>query len=219
MANAGYDVLIVGAGPAGCAAAYDLHAAGRRVLLLDKSNFPRLKPCAGALTPKTLSALRFDVAPVIRRSCSQLTLSLGNKSKTFDSPLPIAAMTVRSEFDAFVLEHCISRGIEFKAPCRITSLARTANQWKITTNVGDFSAPFLIGADGANSQIRRLLFHRSPLKFGVALETCIPVENPARWPMEFDFAPVDHGYAWVFPKHDHLNVGLYTLNPTIHRRR
>jgi geranylgeranyl reductase family protein len=217
MAIAPFDAIIVGAGPAGCAAAYDLHAAGKRVLLLDKCRFPRLKPCAGALTPKTLNALRFDVAPVIRRSCSQLKLSLAHKSKSFDSPLPIAAMTVRSELDAFVLERCISRGIEFKAPCRITSLTRDANQWKVTTNVGEFAAPFLIGADGANSQVRKLLFSRSPLKFGVALETCIPVEDPANWQMEFDFAPVDHGYAWIFPKHDHLNVGLYTLNPMIHQ--
>jgi geranylgeranyl reductase family protein len=217
MAIAPFNAIIVGAGPAGCAAAYDLHAAGRQVLLLDKSRFPRMKPCAGALTPKTLNALRFDVAPVIRRSCSQLKLSLSDKSKTFDSPLPIAAMTVRSEFDAFVLDRCLSRGIDFKAPCRILSLARDANQWKITTNVGEFSAPFLIGADGANSQIRKLLFTHSPLKFGVALETCIPVEDPATWQMEFDFAPIDHGYAWIFPKHNHLDVGLYTLNLTIHQ--
>ncbi len=58
-----YDAIVVGAGPAGCAAAYDLAAAGRSVLLLDRCHFPRLKPCAGALTVKTLKALRYSVAP------------------------------------------------------------------------------------------------------------------------------------------------------------
>jgi 2-polyprenyl-6-methoxyphenol hydroxylase-like FAD-dependent oxidoreductase len=61
-----YDVLIAGAGPAGCAAAFDLACAGRRVLLLDKRTFPRPKACACGLTRKTLAALRYSVAPVSR---------------------------------------------------------------------------------------------------------------------------------------------------------
>ena len=61
-----YDAIIVGAGPSGCAAAYDLAAAGSSVLLLDKRSFPRVKPCAGALTIKTVRALRYRVDPVVR---------------------------------------------------------------------------------------------------------------------------------------------------------
>ena len=56
-----YDVLIAGAGPAGCAAAYDLARAGRRVLMLDRRTFPRHKACACGLTRKTLRALRYSV--------------------------------------------------------------------------------------------------------------------------------------------------------------
>ncbi|HET9211537.1 MAG TPA: FAD-dependent oxidoreductase, partial [Thermoanaerobaculia bacterium] len=60
------DVLVVGAGPAGCAAAFDLARAGLDVLLLDRRSFPRVKPCGGALTVKALRALRFSVAPLVR---------------------------------------------------------------------------------------------------------------------------------------------------------
>ena len=53
-----WDAIVVGAGPAGCAAAYDLAAAGQSVLLVDKSDFPRAKACAGGLTIKAVKALQ-----------------------------------------------------------------------------------------------------------------------------------------------------------------
>src|ERR1700727_1676871 len=68
------DILIAGAGPAGCAAAYDLAQAGKHVILLDKRSFPRHKPCACGLTRKTLKALRYSVDPVIERVCHEIVL-------------------------------------------------------------------------------------------------------------------------------------------------
>ncbi|MEO6922249.1 MAG: FAD-dependent oxidoreductase, partial [Bryocella sp.] len=68
------DILIVGAGPAGCAAAFDLARAGVRVVLLDKRNFPRHKACACGLTRKTLSVLRYSVDPVVERVCHEIVL-------------------------------------------------------------------------------------------------------------------------------------------------
>jgi flavin-dependent dehydrogenase len=69
-----YDVLIAGAGPAGCAAAYDLARAGKRVLMLDRRTFPRPKACACGLTRKTLRALRYSVEPVLERECREVVL-------------------------------------------------------------------------------------------------------------------------------------------------
>ena len=68
------DILIAGAGPAGCAAAYDLAQAGKHVILLDKRTFPRHKACACGLTRKTLKALRYSVDPVIERVCHEIVL-------------------------------------------------------------------------------------------------------------------------------------------------
>jgi len=211
----GFKTIVVGAGPAGCAAAYDLAVAGREVVLIDKCEFPRLKPCAGALTTKTVNALPFDVTPVVRRTCSEMKLALKDANRTFTNHQPIAAMTVRQEFDQFFLNHCLARGVEFKAGHRVTGLARDSGGWIVSTNRGSFRGRFLIGADGANSQVRKLLTKALPLRFGLALETCIPADNFGDGAMEFDFGAVNRGYGWVFPKDDHLNVGLYSLNSTI----
>ena len=69
------DVVIVGAGPSGCSAAFDLVVKGLRVLLLDRTEFPRRKTCAGGLTVKAVRALRYSIAPVIQRTVSNLSVS------------------------------------------------------------------------------------------------------------------------------------------------
>jgi flavin-dependent dehydrogenase len=69
-----WDAIVVGAGPAGCAAAYDLAALGRRVLLLDRAAFPRPKACAGGLTMKAVRALRYPIDPVVRRWVNSIDL-------------------------------------------------------------------------------------------------------------------------------------------------
>jgi len=214
-----FDVIVVGAGPAGCGAAYDLASAGRKTLLLDKAVFPRIKPCAGALTIKAVRALPFDVSPIVRRSCAAMKLSLGESSRTLGNGESVAVMTVRQEFDEYFVRQCVGRGVTFCCGHRLIALARNDFGWDVQTTAGTFRGKFLIGADGANSQVRKLLSPKNPLRFGVALETCIPTNRAGDYEMEFDFRPIDHGYAWIFPKHDHLNVGLYTLNPTLPQAR
>jgi geranylgeranyl reductase family protein len=209
------ETIIVGAGPAGCGAAHRLAAAGRDVVLIDKADFPRMKACAGALTRKTIEALPFDVSPVVRRTCQKMTLSLGDQARTYGNGELVAAMMVREEFDRFCLEKCVARGAEFWGGCRVTGLARDTEGWVVTTTRGMIRGRFLIGADGANSVVRRMLVKSHPIRFGLALETCVRREGFDGEAMEFDFGAVDRGYGWVFPKDDHLNVGLYSLNPTI----
>ena len=118
-----YDAIIIGAGPAGCAAAYDLSKAGRSVLLIDRRDFPRVKACAGVLTIKTLRALRYSVRPVIRRTARNLMVGRKlEKKKLLRGKHPIAVMTVRSEFDNFCFERTIEAGAQFKVARRIDGL-------------------------------------------------------------------------------------------------
>jgi geranylgeranyl reductase family protein len=246
------DILIVGAGPAGCAAAYDLAQAGKHVILLDKRTFPRHKPCACGLTRKTLKALRYSVDPVIERVCHEIVLQ-PTASPTPEPDVrvktrnPICAMAVRERFDSFCLKQTLlsarqGGSVELRKIDRILSLREspTSIELDVATASGPetLRAPLLIGADGSNGQTRRLLRqapHGTQLSpsaqdsaqdDGFALEATVPYTSlPATLPngarphdLVFDFAPLPGGYGWLFPKADHINIGVGTFAPDSTRR-
>lgn len=215
-ASTDFDVIIVGAGPAGAAAAYDLQLAGFSVLLLDRHTFPRHKACAGGLTVKTLNALRYSVDPVIQTRCRTLDIGKGlARSVHFVARRDICAMTVRSELDLFCQEKALAVGARFRVVDRILSIRESQHHVTLQTGTGLLEAAFLIGADGAHSRVRRLTGEFTRHHQGFALEGILPI-NPADPPrMAFDFNVVPSGYGWVFPKSDHANIGIYSNNPAV----
>ncbi|MFC6646426.1 FAD-dependent monooxygenase [Granulicella cerasi] len=194
-----YDALIVGSGPAGCAAAFDLARNGKRVLLLDKRLFPRPKACACGLTRKTLAALRYSVDPVVERVCDEIVLQRATSGTVADksqeirvkAKTPIAAMAVREKFDAYCLEQTLKAGAkggsaEWMKIDNILTLDEQPDHVALTVATNDgpqtFTAPVLIGADGSNGQTRRLstqsklLTGEEPQWYmrGFALEAMVP---------------------------------------------
>ena len=210
-----FEAIVIGAGPAGCAAAYDLADAGLRVLLLDKKSFPRLKPCAGALTIKAVKRVRYSIAPVIKWVARDLEVNLvGKRSRFFKSDHPIAVMTVRQEFDAYCLDQTLRKGVLFQPIADIAEISETQGGVTLTASGGErFHCGYLVGADGVNSRVRQLIGCERVSR-AVALEGNISGDRRGGTPaMRFDFGYVPGGYGWVFPKGAHLNVGLYTQRP------
>lgn len=211
-----WDVIVVGAGPAGCAAAWDLAAAGRSVLLLDRADFPRHKPCAGGLTRKSLRALRYSAAPVTRVSVSTIVVEKRQGEATaLSSRNPVCAMTVRRELDEFCLRQTLAVGAHFVRIGFIDAIEADPDGVMVRTSGRDFRGRFLVGADGVHSRVRQLLFGDRPSWFrrGLAIEADLHPAGSNQSDLIFDFAPIRQGYGWVFPKGDHLNVGLYTEAP------
>jgi geranylgeranyl reductase family protein len=203
-----WDTIVVGAGPAGCAAAYDLATAGLAVLLLDKRDFPRPKACAGGLTIKAVQALRYSINPVVRQVLRRVRLAHEAKDVVLKSREPICVMTVRSELDDFCLRKTIAAGACFRRISGIQQIVRSADRLDLLTTEGVFRARFVIGADGASGQVRRLCAQGSWFSQGFALEVQIATRSEDI-DLTFDFASVRNGYAWIFPKGTHLNVGIY----------
>jgi geranylgeranyl reductase family protein len=239
-----YDILIAGAGPAGCAAAYDLARAGKRVLLLDKRSFPRHKACACGLTRKTLNALRYSVDPVVERVCREIVLQNADPASERNARRPrrtevrvrkrnpICAMAVRERFDAFCLQQTLAAGdVTLRKIDSIAALRSTQDAVELEIVAAGqhetLRAPVMIGADGSNGQTRRLLLGANGgdapwYAKGFALEATVPYSSlPATLPegdapldLVFDFAPIPGGYGWLFPKGDHINIGVGAFAPS-----
>lgn len=204
-------VLIVGGGPAGAAAAHDLAAAGVDVLVLDRARFPRAKPCAGGVTVKAARRLRFSIDPVVREVVSELHTSLyGHRQACFAGPGPVCYMTHRPELDAYCLDQARRAGARFQVSDKLLGLRQTAQSVTLETTSRRWRARWVIGADGAHSAVRRLALGHRHLPGAMAIEALVPREACNHYPgMTFDFGAMRHGYGWLFPKGDHVNVGLY----------
>jgi geranylgeranyl reductase family protein len=208
-----WDAIVVGAGPAGCAAAYDLAAAGQSVLLLDKKDFPRAKACAGGLTSKAVQALRYSIDPVVKKVVRRIRLEGDSPAGALvlKSREPICVMTVRAQLDEYCLRKTIAAGACLRKIAGVQQIVRHGEQVQLVCPGESYRARFLVGADGASGQVRRLCAAGSWFSQGFALEvqTAAPREE---MDLTFDFASVSDGYAWIFPKGDHLNVGVYSLS-------
>ena len=215
-----FDVVIVGAGPAGTAAAYPLAADGRRVLMLDRHSFPRSKPCAGGLTIKALNLLPYSVAPVLERSTTGMTIGIRAAQNDLTEYLTkdehICSFAVRSAFDAFNFDKALSQGVQFETAKNISAVEETGHGVAIEADGRRITARYLIGADGANGVVRRLAATNDFFSRGFALEGLVPYTAIDSEPKaELFFGVVESGYGWLFPKGDHVNVGLYTKDDRV----
>jgi len=216
-----WDAIVAGAGPAGCSAAYDLARSGREVLLLDRAEFPRQKACAGGLTTKTVRALRYSVDPVIRQRLNQLRIERdAGHSTVLRRRSDYCFMTVRKELDEYCFRQTLGAGAQFLRIRGITAITENADRVEIAIDGQTLHARYLIGADGVHSRVRQLTQSAAvsaPLSGwfwrAFALEANVKVANAECEELVFDFAPVRDGYAWIFPKGDHLNIGLYSYSP------
>ena len=215
-----HDVIIVGAGPAGTSAAYRLVQAGLRVLLLDRTAFPRPKPCAGGLTLKSLKLMPYSIASVLERSTPGMTIGLKTNTGAVECYLSngktICTFAVRSAFDKLNFDMATEAGADFTVVDRINHIANDDRGIEVQANGTSFRAKYLIGADGANGVVRRLCLPEQPVFRGFALEGIVAHTAIGKEPdAEIYFGEVEHGYGWLFPKGDHVNVGIYSCDDQV----
>jgi geranylgeranyl reductase family protein len=204
-----FDVAVVGAGPAGSTTAYRLARAHARVLLVDKARFPRDKPCGGGLTTRAVKQLPFSVDPVVedRITRARCRLRYGPVIER-SSDRVLCLMTQRRRLDDFLVQKAVEAGAEFRDGVRVT----VESDRRLTVEGEAVEAAAVIGADGANGATARTLGLAGGIVNGVALEGNLPYDrlprNSWRGMLVLELATVPGGYGWIFPKGDHVNVGV-----------
>jgi geranylgeranyl reductase family protein len=207
-----FEAIVVGAGPAGSTAAYRLSQAGARVLLLDRERFPRDKPCGGGLTYRAVRELPVSVEPVVEDTVRRFQLGF-RYAHRFErrTEEPLILMTQRRRLDAHLAEQAAAAGADFRDGVRATALELEEGGGVVRFNGSAAEAPVVVGADGVNGLTARSLGLTGHREHGVALEgnvSLVHAREDYRGRAVVELGAVPGGYAWVFPKGDHVNVGV-----------
>jgi geranylgeranyl reductase family protein len=211
--SARYDVAIVGAGPSGSTTAYHLAKAGARVLLLDRAEFPREKPCGGGVTARAFERAPVDLTPVVEQVVNKVRLSyqLGDFFD-YEYPQTLVHMTQRLRLDEYLLSQAVEAGADFHGGSAVRGIELENDGVRIAANGDVFEAGALVGADGANGIVARSAGLHPVTDPPVALEANFPYGEagaPNEWRdmLALELGSMPGGYGWSFPKADHFNVG------------
>lgn len=210
-----YDVIIIGAGPAGSYAAYILAKSKIKVLVIDKYSFPRYKPCAGGLTAKTFNSFDFPISKEVKYSTNTVVTSYKNQIfHNISGNKILTKMVERKEFDDFLIKKAVDSGATFLDGTKVTEVTWENAEFSVKTDREFFRCKYLIGADGTNSIVNRTFNIVERDLYGFAVEINCPVskDNIRKFNMTFDFGTVPNGYLWIFPKDEYVCVGVYTTN-------
>jgi geranylgeranyl reductase family protein len=186
--------------------------------LVEKEKIPRHKLCGGGLTPKVLGVLDFKLPEeLIERTVKSARIHVGSEEYSFETKQPLVYMTSRAKFDAFLTGKAGEAGSEVIDEEPVLKIETNDSFVEITTKKGRYRSRLLIGADGVGGPTRSTCLHSRwvPQQVVYAIETEVTVGersvadfvgNGQYFDIYFGVSAA--GYGWVFPKDDHLTIGV-----------
>lgn len=207
-----YDVIVVGAGPAGATLACELARKGIRILLLEKERQPRHKCCAGGVTARAASLLDFDISEAVEDTVCDVSVTCGSgTSYSGHSSEPLIFTVMRDVFDHLLAKRAQQSGAFVLDGHAVTQVRTTADWMEVSTTDSVFRSRIVAGADGVHSVVARKLGMKTDLRYAVGIEKELVVtgEEQAKRKsrVDIDIGSVPGGYAWMFPKRKHLSTG------------
>ena len=212
MTGTRFDVVVIGAGPAGASAAFTAARAGLRVALVDRHRFPRDKLCGGLVTGRARTHYAeifghpMPFAPEDCRTTVEFHLN-GHPAGTVANAPPLCG-TMRREMDTMLCAQALGAGAADFTGQGLTGIDSAAQE--VTLGTARIGYGVLIGADGVNSMAARTLF-RQPFeraRIGFGLEIEAPGAPPPDAPVRIDLGAARWGYGWAFPKRETTTVGV-----------
>lgn len=229
-AREAWDAIVVGGGPGGSTTAWRLARGGARVLVLDAARFPRVKLCAGWVTPTVWRTLEIDPAAYPRtiQPFADATIELDGAVLETQWPRIVSYGIVRREFDDLLLRRAEESGAVVREGVRVTAARRDGDVVALDTSAGPLCAPVVVGAGGHHCPVARALgdvsdeeavvvARESETRVGTSLlRGLTPRHGTPELFAEADF----RGYGWYFTKGDFLNVGIGCMGDgrDLHRR-
>ncbi|MES2093841.1 MAG: geranylgeranyl reductase family protein [Actinomycetota bacterium] len=210
-----WDVLVIGAGPAGSSAARVAAEGGASVLLIDRARFPRYKTCGGGLIGISLAHVPASVLSTVEQEVREVRFSLhGGALKTHRRVRPFLALVQRERFDEALVRAAVAAGVAFEDSVVVRSVEEADGLVTVTTDGppqhATIRARVVIGADGTSGRTGRYVGVRNrgtDLALEVEL-TRTPESREWDGSIAFDWGSAPGSYAWVFPKDRVLTVGV-----------
>ncbi|MFR9675687.1 geranylgeranyl reductase family protein [Streptomyces sp. TR06-5] len=215
-----WDVVVVGAGPAGASAAYAAAVAGRRVLLLEKAELPRYKTCGGGIIGLSRDALPPGFALPLRDRVHAVTFSLnGRLTRTRRSRRMLFGLVDRPEFDHALVEAAVDAGADVRTGVSVARVEQhgpaVPDRRTVAVVLAGEEEPVLaravVGADGSAGRIgTHVGVKTDQVDLGLEAEIPVPASVAEDWAgrVLIDWGPMPGSYGWVFPKGDTLTVGV-----------
>ncbi|WP_405783016.1 geranylgeranyl reductase family protein [Streptomyces sp. NBC_00859] len=214
-----WDVVVVGAGPAGASAAYAAAVAGRRVLLLEKAELPRYKTCGGGIIGPSRDSLPPGFELPLRDRVYAVTFSMNGKlTRTRRSRQMLFGLVNRPEFDQGLVEEAQKAGAEVRTGAAVVRVEQHGSAVPDRRTVAvvlsggeTVLARAVVGADGSASRIgAHVGVKMDQVDLGLEAEIPVPPTVAEDWAgrVLIDWGPIPGSYAWVFPKGDTLTVGV-----------
>lgn len=220
-----YDLIVVGAGPAGSAAARAAALQGLDTLILEKEPFPRYKPCGGALSSRAASLLDFPLpSDICERTITGARVHFRDQVLERHKGYHLTTLITRSRFDHLLLQKAVQAGAGIKTQ-KVLDFQAKDGHVSVKTRDGIYQGRFLVIASGCQDKLKNSIMGQDRKECtGVCLVAEIEeddekIQERLDSTLDVHFGVAEGGYGWVFPHRGYYSVGIGGLSSRLHHPR